>query len=529
MSAPDIHAAPVALAAENARLREELASLRDALVQANARGDELLAMVKALTDAVAKGNDRIAELLVIAQRKKARPAPAPKAPEPPPVVGDEARAAFDARPTPPTPPGDLFDHPKPKQRPTGRKPLPEHLDAEVSTVYPERCPCGCDRFDWVDEVLEEKLDIRAHQRKRVTHRKTGRCRQCGQRSTAEAPPSPFARSKVTCEWLAWLIAQKVQLLVPLDRIRRYLGVRGIALSMSFLVTQIEAAADLLDAVDGEHWKQLVTGKHLATDGTGLKVQIKGVGLHHGFIEVYHQGGIVVFQYEAEKGGKTQSDKLEKFVGTLLVDAESRYNETMRDHPEIIEANCNAHPRRKLRDAEVVQPILAAEGGRFITAMFEQEAAAKKLGLTADALKAWRQQHIRPITESFRAWMDAVQPTLVPSDLLAKVLQYYRNHWTALMRFLDDPGVSIDNSASEREFQPVAKLRLNSLFAGGTEGAHRVCVLLGIAATCRHLGVDFEAYMTWLFIRRGTHRHKYPMSAKELTPAAYHRAMVGLTG
>jgi hypothetical protein len=122
-------------------------------------------------------------------------------------------------------------------------------------------------------------------------------------------------------------------------------------------------------------------------------------------------------------------------------------------------------------------------------------------------------------------MDAVQPTLIPSDPLAKVLQYYRNHWTKLMRFLDDPNaIPIDNSASEREFQPVAKLRLNSLFAGGTEGAHRVCVLLGIAATCRRLGVDLEAYLTWVFVRRGTHRHKYNLSAADLTPAAYKRAL-----
>ncbi|MDX2093056.1 MAG: hypothetical protein SFX73_34760, partial [Kofleriaceae bacterium] len=43
---------------------------------------------------------------------------------------------------------------------------------------------------------------------------------------------------------------------------------------------------------------------------------------------------------------------------------------------------------------------------------------------------------------------------------------------------------IDNSPTEREFQSFAKLRLNMLFAGSTEGAHRACVLLGIVATCR---------------------------------------------
>jgi transposase len=507
------------LRAEVARLLAELVLVNERLTQQQAASNERLAQ---LVDAVAKANDRIHELLVIAKRKKSRvPAPS-KPPEAPPPLGDIARQAFDNRPSAPVP-GQLNDRPKPRPQPTGRKDLPSSLPSDESTVYPDRCPCGCTDFEWVDEVVEEKLDIRAHQRKRVTHRKTGRCRRCQRRTTAEAPPSPFERSKVTCEWQAWFLAQKFWLLVPLDRIRRYLGAQGVPLSMSFLVSQVEAAADLLDAIDGEHWKQLLAGDHLASDGTGFDVQVKGVGLHHGFIEVYHHDGVVVFQYEPEKGGDTQASKLARFEGALLVDAEARYNETMRRNPRIVEANCNAHPRRKLRDAEAVQPVLAAEGGCFVSAMFEHEAEAKTLGLKGADLLAWRQGKIKPLTERFRTWMEAVYPTLLPNDPLARVIQYYRNHWQPLMRFLDDPNIAIDNSASEREFQPVAKVRLNSLFAGGTEGAHRACVLLGISATCRRLDVDFEAYLTWVFVRRGTHRDKYAMTAAELTPAAYAKA------
>jgi hypothetical protein len=121
-------------------------------------------------------------------------------------------------------------------------------------------------------------------------------------------------------------------------------------------------------------------------------------------------------------------------------------------------------------------------------------------------------------------MDAVEPTLPPDDPVAKVIRYYRNHWAALTRFLDDPDLPLDNSASEREFQHVAKLRLNSLFAGGTEGAHRAAVLLGIAASCRRQGVDLQAYLTWVFVRVGTHAAKYGLSAAELTPAAYRRTL-----
>src|SRR5690606_15156868 len=115
------------------------------------------------------------------------------------------------------------------------------------------------------------------------------------------------------------------------------------------------------------------------------------------------------------------------------------------------------------------------------------------------------------------------PTLIPSDPLAGVIRYYRNHWDALFRFVDRPEIPIDNSLSEREFQHVAKLRLNSLFAGSTEGAHRAATLLGITATCRAIGVDPLAYLTWAFERLGTHRDVFGMSAAQLTPAAYKAA------
>jgi transposase len=522
----DIGALLAQLAAKDAeisRLREELAAVRAELEQLRAQGSEANARIGELITQVAKANDRIGELLVIAQRKK-RGAPKPPPPEPPalPTLPDDQRLAFEERPRPSVPP-----EPPPKEkkpvRPTGRKPLPAHLPVVESVATPPCCStCQGSRLQVIDEVVEEKLDVVAHQRIRRTRRKTCRCQDCGARTTAEALPSPFPRSKVTCEWLAWLVVQKFQLAVPLDRVRRYLGVQGVALAMSFLVTMTEKAADLLDAIDGEHWKQLLAGDHLASDGTGFKVQIREVGLHDGYLEVYHWGDTVVFQYEAEKGGGTQSSKLTKFTGTLLVDAESRYNQTFATD-RVIEAGCNAHGRRKFRDAEAVQPVLAVEGGRFVSSWFDLDQEGRDAGLVGDDLRRWRRERIAPEVERFRAWMDAVEPSLPPGDSVAKVIRYYRNHWAALTRFLDDPALPLDNSKTEREFQFVAKIRLNSLFAGGTEGAHRAAVLLGIAATCRRLGVDLQAYLTWVFVRMGTHRHKYDLSAVELTPAAYARA------
>jgi transposase len=441
------------------------------------------------------------------------------------VVEGEAKEAFDTRPMPPPlSPKEKAAGPRPP--PTGRKALPKHLPVEEHVLRPDACAhCGGTALDAADEVVEEKLHVvKEHLRRRVVRRTTCRCRACGGRSTPRSLPAPYERSKVTCEWLAWFVAQKFSLLSPLDRTRRDLKERGVPLAMGTLVSFIERAADLLAPIDGLHWQQLLVSPWMATDGTGLKVLVPGLAAaHNGYLELYRNRECAVFQYEPDKASEKVTAKLKRFRGTLTADAEHRLNPVYA--PGIVlEAGCNAHGRRKFRDAEETQPSLAAEGGGFVAAMYVEEARAQQMGLTGEALVAHRRRFIRPITAQLERWCDAVAPTLLPSEPLMVAVRYYQRHKDALFRFIDDADVPIDNSATEREFQNVAKLRLNVLFAGSTEGAHRACVLLGIVATCRTLGVPVQAYLAWAFERLGTHRDVFGLPLAEMTPAAFKKTL-----
>lgn len=502
---------------ENAELRAQLTSTA---VHWNA-------VVAQLTEQLARMNERVAELLAIAQRKqrsrKATDAP-PSPPSPPPSLPEDAKRLFEGRPQPPTKPATPVKEKK-KPKPSGRKPVPSHLEAEETSLRPTECAqCGSTALDAADEIVEEKLHVvKEHQRRRVVRRTTCRCRACGGRTTPRSLPAPYERSKMTCEWLAWLMHAKFAMLTPLDRIRRDLADRGVRLAMGSLVSFVERAADLLSPVDGVHWQQLLASRWMATDGTGLKVLVpKLPEAHNGYVELYRNNDVAVFQYEADKTGDVVESKLAPFRGTLTADAEHRFNGVYAGG-RVVEAGCNAHGRRKFRDAEGSQPKLAVEGGAFIGAMYGEEDKARALGLQGEELLRHRQQHTRPIADAFDKWLVAVEPALLPSDPLLVGVRYYRGHRSALYRFIDDAEVPIDNSPTEREFQNVAKLRLNMLFAGSTEGAHRACVLLGIIATCRTAGVPVQAYLTWAFERLGTHRDAFNLAAAQLTPAAFKRA------
>ena len=241
--------------------------------------------------------------------------------------------------------------------------------------------------------------------------------------------------------------------------------------------------------------------------------------HNGYIELYRNLSCAVFQYEADKASEHLVGKLQAFCGTLTADAEHRLNAAYASG-RVLEAGCNAHGVRKFEDAEATQPTLAAEGHRFLSNIYLHEAHAHELALAGDALVEHRRRLIRPLADQLERWCDAVAPTLLPSEPLMAAVRYYQRHGKALFRFIDDANVPIDNSATEREFQNVAKLRLNVLFAGSTEGAHRACVLLGIIATCRTVGVPVQAYLTWAFERLGTHRDVFALPLEAMTPAAF---------
>ncbi len=99
----------------------------------------------------------------------------------------------------------------------------------------------------------------------------------------------------------------------------------------------------------------------------------------------------------------------------------RHNAVFEDG-RVLEAGCNAHGRRKTRGAKSVQPVLAKEGGAFISAIYVAEAEAQKAGLEGDELKRWRKKMPPPLAAKLRARMKEVEPTLTPGDLLAATIR-----------------------------------------------------------------------------------------------------------
>ena len=471
-----------------------------------------------------------------------------------------AQAALEAQKSPTTGPQPQAEEPPkrtpPKRHAHGKGLPPPQLPRDEQVLKAPSCTeCGSTSLADGEALpaIEEYDYVRAHLRVRRTILRGCTCNDCGT-TMPPPPPPPMAAERATCTFamLAWLLFAKGALFLPLDRLCRDFEAQGTPLASSTLTRWWQRGADSLLPVAAVVRASLLCDTHLRMDGTGLLVvHQKRLGktangepregptdaLGYLLREAPTDGQILVFGNDEHlvytytpdrKGehvldfltvGKDASGQPIRWRGTLTADALNAYDCVFADD-ERTETGCNSHGLRKFRDDADKAPLLASAAMSYIGQFFSLEAKAREQGLTDGALLAYRKQHIGPVASAFKTWLDEHLRELLPSHPVRKAMQYYKNHWEALTYFLNDPKVELTNNFSERALRKVASLRNNSLYAGGEEGAVRLCTVFTLVGTCRLLGVDAFDYLEWALTRLVPHPDNRGRVASDLTPAAY---------
>ena len=79
--------------------------------------------------------------------------------------------------------------------------------------------------------------------------------------------------------------------------------------------------------------------------------------------------------------------------------------------------------------------------------------------------------------------------VLPKSDLRKALNYLRNHWAELRRYLDDPPLPMDNNECEQLMKQVALGRKNWLFAGSVAGGERNAGFLTLTSSAHRNDLD----------------------------------------
>ena len=114
-------------------------------------------------------------------------------------------------------------------------------------------------------------------------------------------------------------------------------------------------------------------------------------------------------------------------------------------------------------------------------------------------------HAKPILDQFHQWLLAQRRLVTNGTATAKAIDYSLKRWAALIRYLEDGKIPIDNNWVENQIRPWALGRNNWLFAGSLRSGQRAAAIMSLVQSAKINGHDPYAYLKDVLERLPTQR------------------------
>ena len=382
----------------------------------------------------------------------------------------------------------------------GRRKLPDNLRRETIVIDISDAEKRAVGGTWIPigEEVSERLDFTPSSlfvRRTVRPKYVVRFEaKADELKIADLPPEALPKCKAAPGLIADVIVSKCVDHLPLYRQEKRYARQGIELSRSTLCGWLAGAADALTSLYLLHAARVLAAPVVHTDDTPIPVQ--DADREHcrtGRIWAYVSTGGIVYDATADRCRDGPLAFLKNFRGYLQCDAYAGYDELFRaSGGGIVEVACWAHARRKFVDAEKTCPPLAHEAVARIKQLYAVEHEAK--ALDAPARAAVRQQNATPLLDAFKEWLDREKRRALPRTPIADAINYSINQWDALVVYVRDGNLAIDNNAAERAIKPFAIGRKNWMFFGSDRGGRVLATLSSFTATCELFHIN---PWTWL--------------------------------
>ena len=376
------------------------------------------------------------------------------------------------------------------------------------------------------EVIGEKITYRLGQRQSshvvLQYIRPVVKRADGSLVTPAAPAAIFDSTIADVSFLAGMLVDKFLYHLPLHRQHQRLSQGGITLSRGTPTHLSQRTIDLLTPIYTAQLAHICRSRVLAMDEVPMKAGRKGPGkLRMGYFwPVYGEDHEVCFHFSPSRAHATVAQVLgHDFTGVLLSDGYAAYARYAEQVKTCTPAACWAHCRRYFEQALTMHPASANAALELIRAMYAQEAQIRERNLTDDNTLHFRTEHTLPIVSAFWAWCYAQRQRTdyLPSDPLAKALQYAWDRRSQLQVFLADPDVPIDTNHLERALRVIPMGRRNYLFCWTELGAKHVGVIQSLIVTCKLHDIDPYVYLVDVLQRVGQHPDS---RIEELTPRVW---------
>lgn len=385
-----------------------------------------------------------------------------------------------------TPAGAIqVELPKGQTTKPSRRPLPEHLPRGTRNYPPKQaaCPdCG-GALKHLGEDVSEILEYVPARFKVIRQvRPKLACACCERIVQAEAPSRPIERGVAGPGLLAHVLVSKYCDHLPLYRQSGIYVREGVGLERSTLADWVGGTSALLAPLVEALRRHVMAATKLHADDT--------------------PPAAVWFAYTPDRKGEHPKAHLSNFTGTLQAGGYAGFDQ-IYEAGRIREAACWAHVRRKFYDLVVAHKSqTAAEALERIGALYAIEKEIR--GRSPEERREIRSERAWPLLESLKRWLEAMLCKLSRKSDTALAVRYALGRWEALLRYLDDGGIEIDNNAAERALRVVALGRKNYLFAGSDAGGERAAAIYSLIGSAKLNGVAPEAYLRDVLTRIANH-------------------------
>jgi len=355
------------------------------------------------------------------------------------------------------------------------------------------------------KIVPAKVSITHHVRKIYVCKS---CNESGDNTPIVRAPMPepvLKGSFASPSLISYLIYQKYSCALPLDRQQRIFNDFGIDISKQNMANWIIKTSELWLEPFYERLKtELLKETFIQADESPLRVLTKDGkdSSSKSYMWLYKSGSygkkIVLYEYTPSRYGKNPKNFLKGFNGFLQTDDYAGYNSV----ENVTRVGCLAHARRYYTDAlkalpkeAKIESTYAYAATQFFKEMFILE--SKNKDLSPSEKLVFREKELKPVFEAYLAWLQEVQPKVVPKSSLGRAINYSVSNWELLTNVLKDGQCELSNNAAERQIKPFVIGRKNYLFCKSPNGAKASAIAYSIVETAKMNGLNPFYYLKYL--------------------------------
>ena len=361
------------------------------------------------------------------------------------------------------------------------------------------------------EVVYEKAKIKVVQ----YIQEVAKCTSCGTKDSKfpkdvfrkAATPTPLLpHSLISASTLAWILYQKYQMGLPLNRLETDWFQLGFVISKSTMANWvIRCSEEWLTPLYHRIREEILKGAVLHMDETTIQCN-KEPGKKpssNSYMWVMCSGAeeenqALYFHYTRTRHGDHAKRLLAGYENYYVTDAYAGYNKV--DNSK--RALCFAHLRRYYIEAipldnrgKEILASKAAEGREYCNLLFRIESEIAEL--SPEERKMKRQEASRPILEAFWSWVEATSSLYTTNEKLTTALIYTKNQRKYLETFLEDGRIPLSNNRVESHIKPFCNARKSWLFADSPKGAVASAIVYSIVETAKANDLNTYEYLKYL--------------------------------